>query len=56
MIILASQMQEQEVGDGTNLVMILAASLLENAEELLRMVRNFEGWHLAAGQVDWAEP
>jgi len=37
MIILASQMQEQEVGDGTNTVMILAASLLENAEELLRM-------------------
>lgn len=39
MLILASQTLEAEVGDGTNAVMILAASLLENADELLRMVR-----------------
>lgn len=36
-IILASQMQEQEVGDGTNFVIILAGALLQEAEELLRM-------------------
>ncbi len=41
MIILASQMQEQEVGDGTNAVIILAAALLEQADELLRMVNNY---------------
>lgn len=39
MLIAASQMQESEVGDGTNFVVILGASLLENAEELLRMVK-----------------
>lgn len=31
-------MQEQEVGDGTNFVIILAGALLQEAEELLRMV------------------
>lgn len=37
-MILASQMQEEEVGDGTNFVIVLAGSLLENAQDLLRMV------------------
>lgn len=37
LIVLASQMQEAEVGDGTNFVVILAGSLLEAAEELLRL-------------------
>lgn len=37
LIVLASQMQEMEVGDGTNFVVILAGSLLEQAEELLRL-------------------
>lgn len=37
LMVLASQMQEHEVGDGTNFVIILAGSLLENAEELLRL-------------------
>ncbi|XP_049833626.1 T-complex protein 1 subunit theta [Schistocerca gregaria] len=37
LMILASQMQEQEVGDGTNFVIILSGALLEAAEELLRM-------------------
>ncbi|CAK8672365.1 unnamed protein product [Clavelina lepadiformis] len=37
MIVIASQMCEQEVGDGTNLVLILAGSMLHLAEELLRM-------------------
>eukprot|EP00045_Choanoeca_perplexa_P001713 m.21307 g.21307 ORF g.21307 m.21307 type:complete len:547 (-) comp11122_c0_seq1:78-1718(-) len=37
MVILASHQQEHEVGDGTNLVIILAGKLLEKAEALLRM-------------------
>lgn len=37
MIIMASQMQEREVGDGTNLVMIFAGKLLEKAGKLLKM-------------------
>lgn len=37
LIVLASQMQEAEVGDGTNFVVILAGALLEHAEELLRL-------------------
>lgn len=31
-------MQEQEVGDGTNFVIIMAGALLEQAEHLLKMV------------------
>lgn len=38
MIVLASQMQEVEIGDGTNYVILFCGALLENAEELLRMV------------------
>ena len=34
---LASDMQEKEIGDGTNYVLLFAAKLLENAESLLRM-------------------
>jgi len=37
MMILGSQMQEQEVGDGTNFVIILAGALLKEAEDLVRM-------------------
>ena len=37
MIVLACQQQEQEVGDGTNFVMVFAGALLEQAESLLRM-------------------
>ncbi|XP_050537516.1 T-complex protein 1 subunit theta [Daktulosphaira vitifoliae] len=36
-IVMASEMQEQEVGDGTNFVIILAGALLEQAELLLKM-------------------
>lgn len=39
MLVLATQQQEQEVGDGTNFVLVFASSLLEQAEMLLRMVR-----------------
>jgi len=37
MIVIATQMCEQEAGDGTNLVLILAGALLAHAEDLLRM-------------------
>ncbi len=37
MMVLGSQMMEQEVGDGTNLVILLAGALLSEAEELIRM-------------------
>lgn len=37
LMVLASQMQEQEIGDGTNFVIIFSGSLLEAAEHLLRM-------------------
>ena len=37
MMVLGSQMQEQEVGDGTNFVIILAGALLAESEELIRM-------------------
>ncbi|KAL5457355.1 hypothetical protein EMCRGX_G034604 [Ephydatia muelleri] len=37
MLVMASDMQQQEVGDGTNFVLLFAGALLENAEELLRM-------------------
>lgn len=36
-MVLASQMQEQEMGDGTNWVIIFAGALLEAAEDLIRM-------------------
>ncbi|KAJ8682046.1 hypothetical protein QAD02_017838 [Eretmocerus hayati] len=37
LVVLASEMQEAEVGDGTNFVIIFAGALLEEAEELLRL-------------------
>lgn len=37
LIVLASRMQEQEIGDGTNFVIIFAGALLEGAEDLLKM-------------------
>lgn len=36
-MVLASQMQEQEIGDGTNFVIIFCGALLEAADELLKM-------------------
>jgi T-complex protein 1 subunit theta len=41
MLVLASQQQEQECGDGTNFVLIFAGALLENAEQLIRMVHHY---------------
>ncbi|XP_046403104.1 T-complex protein 1 subunit theta [Ischnura elegans] len=37
LMVQASQIQEQEIGDGTNFVIIFAGALLEAAEDLLRM-------------------
>lgn len=37
MIVMASEAQEREVGDGTGLVIALAGELLDHAEKLLRM-------------------
>jgi T-complex protein 1 subunit theta len=37
LMIMGSQMQEAEVGDGTNFVVIFCGALLERAEELLRL-------------------
>lgn len=37
LMVLAAEMMEQEVGDGTNFVVIFCGALLEGAEELLRM-------------------
>ena len=36
LLVMASKMQESEVGDGTNLVVVLAGELLVLAEELLK--------------------
>ncbi|XP_054270990.1 T-complex protein 1 subunit theta [Macrosteles quadrilineatus] len=37
LMIMASEMQEKEIGDGTNFVIIFSGALLEAAEDLLRM-------------------
>jgi T-complex protein 1 subunit theta len=37
LILLASQQQDKDVGDGTNLVVVLAGEMLANAEQLLRI-------------------
>ena len=34
---MASQQQESEIGDATNMVIVLAGELLRKAEELIRM-------------------
>jgi T-complex protein 1 subunit theta len=51
MLVMASQMQEQECGDGTNWVLIFAGQLLQNAEEILKMglspAEVIEGYEIA---------
>lgn len=37
LIVMASQQQEAEIGDATNMVIVLAGEMLKKAEELLRM-------------------
>lgn len=60
MLVMASQMQEQEVGDGTNWVIIFAGQLLDNAEELLRMglspTEVAEGYNLASKKASGILP
>lgn len=54
-MVLASQMQEQEMGDGTNWVIIFAGALLEAAEDLIRMGLTAtdvaEGYQLAVNKA-----
>jgi len=51
MLLFASQMQEQEIGDGTNWVLIFSGSLLNSAEDLLKMglspAEVIEGYNMA---------
>lgn len=51
-IVMAMKMMDQEVGDGTNFVLVFAGALLEHAEELLRMglssAEVIEGYQMAA--------
>ncbi|EDV24579.1 uncharacterized protein TRIADDRAFT_25783 [Trichoplax adhaerens] len=51
MLVYSLQMQEQEIGDGTNFVIIFAGALLELAEDLLRMglspTEIIEGYEMA---------
>ncbi|XP_065907304.1 T-complex protein 1 subunit theta-like [Dysidea avara] len=55
MIVMATEMQEQEVGDGTNFVLVFSGALLEQAEGLLRMGLSpsdvIEGYEMAAKKV-----
>jgi len=55
MMVMASQMQEQEVGDGTNFVVLLIGSLLEEAAELIKMglkpIEIVEGYELAKDKI-----
>lgn len=37
LLVMASQQQEAEMGDATNMVIVLAGEMLKKAEELLRM-------------------
>jgi len=55
LLVLATEMQEQEAGDGTNFVVIFAAHLLEKAEELIKMGLTptdvADGYQLAADKA-----
>jgi T-complex protein 1 subunit theta len=55
LLVLASQQQEKECGDGTNLVLIMAGALLGESEELLRMglspTEVIEGYEIAMNKA-----
>jgi len=55
LLIMASDMQEKEVGDGTNFVLIFGGQLLDNAAELLQMglspVEIIDGYTIALNKV-----
>ena len=52
MVVMAAKMQEEEIGDGTNFIMILAGELLSQAETLLQQGLNVSdillGYEIAA--------
>ncbi|KAG9509279.1 T-complex protein 1 subunit theta, partial [Fragariocoptes setiger] len=54
-LFMAAQMQEQEIGDGTNFVMQIAGSLLDKSAELIRMgikpTEIIDGYELAVDKV-----
>jgi len=55
LLIMASDMQEKEVGDGTNFVLIFGGQLLQNAAELLNMglspVEIIDGFNIALNKA-----
>jgi T-complex protein 1 subunit theta len=55
MMVMASQMQEQEVGDGTNFVILIIGALLEQAGHLIKMglkpVEIVEGYEVALQKI-----
>ncbi|CAG8449709.1 14263_t:CDS:10 [Acaulospora colombiana] len=55
LVVMASQQQEQEIGDATNFVIILAGGLLQKAEYLLRMGLHpseiVQGYELASNKA-----
>jgi T-complex protein 1 subunit theta len=44
LLVMACQMMQEEVGDGTNFVMVFGGALLQHAEGLLRMVGLPSSW------------
>ncbi|KRZ24125.1 T-complex protein 1 subunit theta [Trichinella pseudospiralis] len=52
LLVMASEMMDSQIGDGTNSVMILSASLLDSARELIRMGLNvsqiISGYNMAS--------
>lgn len=55
MLVMASQQQEAECGDGTNLVLVLAGALLQHAEDVLRLGLSvgevIDGYKIALGEA-----
>jgi len=55
LLVMASEMQEKEIGDGTNFVILLAGALLEQAEELIRAgikpTEIIDGYELARDSI-----
>lgn len=56
LVIMASEMQEKEVGDGTNFTIIFASTLLQNAADLLQMgltpIEIIDGYSIALKKVE----
>jgi T-complex protein 1 subunit theta len=56
LLTMASEMQEKEVGDGTNFVIIFASALLQNAGDLLQMglspIEIIDGYSIALKRME----